>query len=43
MIVWIDEVSGLRQDGTCVVGWVVCDIVKDCGAFEMLQTAQHTQ
>ena len=43
MIVWIDEVSGLRQDGTCVVEWVVRDIVKDCGAFEMSRTAQHTQ
>lgn len=40
MIVWRDEVieniqRGLRQDGTFVVGWVVCDVVMDCGAFEM--------
>lgn len=43
MIVWRDEVNediqrGLRQDGTFVVGWVVRDIVKDCGCPEL-----HTQ
>ena len=45
MILWRDEVNedtqrGLRQDGTFVVGWVVRDIVKNCGAFEMSRTAR---
>jgi len=46
VIVWRDEVNedirrGLRQDGTFVVGWVVRDIVTDCGAFERSRTAHN--